>query len=63
MREDPGLQITLDWIADQRKGDLKKLIGKHAGSEEGRAVFHAQQKVTLHQEALYQQHMPVGEIE
>ena len=52
--------ITLDWISDERKGDLKKILGKHAGSDEKCAVFYIWLKLTLHQEALYQWHMPTG---
>ena len=39
-REDPVLWITLDWITDQKKGNLKKLLSKHAGSEEGCTILH-----------------------
>ena len=59
-REDPVLQITLNWITDQKKGNLKKLLSKHAGSEEGCMIFCTQQKLTIHQGALYQWHMPPG---
>ena len=52
-REDPVLQITLDWITDQKKGNLKKLLSEHAGSEEGCMIFHVQQKLTIHKGALY----------
>ena len=62
-RGDPALWVTLDWIADQRKGDLKKLLSEHAGSEEGSAVLCTSQKLTLHEGALYQWHTPMGEIE
>ena len=54
-REDPVLQINLDWIADERKGDLKKLLSLHTGSAEECTVLHAQQKLTIsYQGALYQ---------
>ena len=41
-REDPVLQITLDWITDQRKGNPKKLLCEHAGNEEGCTILCAQ---------------------
>ena len=47
-REDPVLQITLDWIADQRKGNLKKLLSEHIGSKEGCMILCAWQKLTIH---------------
>ena len=62
-REDPVLQVTLDWIADQKKGDPKKLFSEHTESEEGSVVLCTQQKLTLHQGALYQWHTTTGEIE
>ena len=62
-REDPMLQITLYWIADQKKGNLKKLLSEHDGSKEVCTIFQAWQKLTIHQGALYQWHLPLGKIE
>ena len=62
-REDPVLQITLDWITDQNKENLMQLLSEHAGSEEGCMIFHTWHKLTIHQGALYQWHMSMGEIE
>ena len=34
-REDPMLNVVLDWLEAQKKTDLKTLLGEHASSEEG----------------------------
>ena len=62
-REYPVLWVTFDWITNLRKGDLKKLLSEHNGSEHGSVILCTQQKLTLHQGALYQGHIPTGETE
>ena len=33
-REDPVLDVVLNWLEAQKKSDLKTLLGEHAPSEE-----------------------------
>ena len=37
-REDPVLNAVLDWLEDQKKTDLKTLLGDHASSVDGQLV-------------------------
>ena len=39
LREDPILSTVLDWLEAQKKPDLKRLLGEHASSEEGRLTL------------------------
>ena len=34
-REDPVLNVVLDWLEAQKKTDLKTLLGEHVPSEDG----------------------------
>ena len=62
-REDPVLNIVLDWLEAQKKTDLKTLLGEHASIEEGRLLWRNCQTFMIHQKALYLCSMPKGKNE
>ena len=62
-REDPVLNIVLDWLEAQKKTNLKTLLGEHASSEEGQLVWRNHQNFMIHQKALYLCMTPKGECE
>ena len=62
-REEPVLNIVLNWLEAQKKTDLKTLLREHASSEEGWLVWHNHQNFMTLQNALYLWSMPKGENE
>ena len=62
-REDPVLNVVLDWLEAQKKTDLKTLLGEHASSVDGRLVWRNCQNFVIHQKALYLCMTPKGESE
>ena len=60
-REDPMLNIVLDWLKAQKKTDMNALLAEHTSSEEGRLILWNQQNFMIHQGALYLCSVPKGE--
>ena len=61
-REDPVLDVVLNWLEAQKKTDLRTLLGEHASSEEGRMVWRNHQNFMTLQNALYLCSTPKREI-
>ena len=62
-QEDPILKIVMEWISSHKVPGLKHLLGDHAMTEEGMAIFREQEKFMLHQGALYHWHTLARELE
>ena len=62
-REDPVLNVVLDWLEAQKRMDLRMLLAEHASSEEGRLILQNRQNFSIHQKALYLCSMPKGKRE
>ena len=62
-REDPVLNVVLNWLVAQKKTDLRTLLGEHAFSKEGQMVWQKCQNFTTLQNALYLHFIPNGENE
>ena len=62
-KEDPVLTAVLDWWGVQKRMDLRRLLAKHASSEEGRLILWNRQNFTIHKKALYLHTTPKGESE
>ena len=60
-RENPVLNAVLDWLEDQKKMDLKTLLGEHASSVDGQLVWRNCQNFVIHQRDLYLHTAPKGE--
>ena len=46
-KEDPVLNVMLNWLGAQKKTDLRILLGKHASSKEGQMVWRIHQNFKL----------------
>ena len=62
-KEDPVLNVMLNWLGTQKKTNLRTLLGEHASSEEGQMVWRNHQNFMTLQNTLYLLSMPKGENE
>ena len=62
-KEDPELDVVLQWLESKKKTNLRTLLGEHALSEEGWIIWRNCQSFTALQGTLYLHSMPKGENE
>ena len=62
-KEDPELDVVLQWLGSRKKADLRKLLRESIMSEEGQMVWRNHQNFTSLQGTLYLCSTPKGENE
>ena len=62
-KEDPKLDVVLQWLESEKKTDLRTLLGEYILSEEGQMVWRNHQNFTTLQGTLYLHSTPKGENE
>ena len=62
-KEDPELDVVLQWLGSRKKADLRTLLGECIMSKEGRMVWRNCQNFTFLQGTLYLHSTPKGEDE
>ena len=62
-KEDPELEVVLQWLESKKKTDLRTLLREHVLSEEGQMILINHQNFTTLQGTLYLCSTPKGENE
>ena len=62
-KEDPELEVVLQWLESKTKTDLRTLLGEQALSKEGQMIWRNHQNFTTLQGTLYLHSTPKGENE
>ena len=62
-KEDPELDVVLQWLESKKKTDLRTLLGEYVSSKEGQMVWRNHQNFTTIQGTLYLCSSPKGENE
>ena len=62
-KEDPELDVVLQWLEAKKKTDLRTLLGEYNSSEEGRIIWRNCQNFMVLQGTLYLHSTPKGENE
>ena len=62
-KEDPELEVVLQWLESKKKTDLRTLLGEHVLSKEGQMIWRNHQNFTTPQGILYLCSTPKGENE
>ena len=62
-KEDPELDVVLQWLESKKKTDLRTLLGEHVSSKEGQMIWRNHQNFTTLRGTLYLHSTPKGENE
>ena len=62
-KEDPELEVVLQWLESKKKTDLRTLLGEQASSKDGQMIWRNHQNFTTLQGTLHLCSTPKGENE